>query len=46
VLEKSRKRTVEDGPRDGGGVEAGQGFQKRLKALDGGRRDRGRKSAG
>lgn len=44
VLEKSRKRAVEDGPRaSGGAAEAGEGFQKRLKALDGGRRDRGRK---
>jgi U3 small nucleolar ribonucleoprotein protein LCP5 len=43
VLEKSRKRSTEDGPRASGGLEVGQGFQKRLKALDGGRRDRGRK---
>jgi U3 small nucleolar ribonucleoprotein protein LCP5 len=43
VLEKSRKRPTEDGPRGSGGVEAGQWFQKRLKDLDGGRRDRGRK---
>ena len=43
ALEKSRKRATEDGPRASGGVEAGKGFQKRLKALDGGRRDRGRK---
>jgi U3 small nucleolar ribonucleoprotein protein LCP5 len=43
VLEKSRKRPTEDGPRGSGGAEVGQGFQKRLKALDGGRRDRGRK---
>ncbi|KAH8656092.1 Sas10/Utp3/C1D family-domain-containing protein [Tricladium varicosporioides] len=42
VLEKSRKRSTEDGPRGSGGAEVGQGFQKRLKALDGGRRDRGR----
>ncbi|KAM3065349.1 hypothetical protein ACMFMG_011527 [Clarireedia jacksonii] len=40
VLEKSRKRAVEDGPR-GSGIEMGQGFQKRLKTLDSGRRDRG-----
>jgi U3 small nucleolar ribonucleoprotein protein LCP5 len=40
VLEKSRKRAVEDGPR-GSGMEMGQGFQKRLKTLDSGRRDRG-----
>jgi U3 small nucleolar ribonucleoprotein protein LCP5 len=43
VLEKSRKRPTEDGPRASGGVEVGQGFQKRLKTLDGGRRDRGRR---
>jgi len=43
LLEKSRKRAVEDGPKSSGGVEVGQGFQKRLKTLDGGRRDRGRK---
>lgn len=43
ALEKSRKRAVEDGPKSSGGAEVGQGFQKRLKALDGGRRDRGRK---
>jgi U3 small nucleolar ribonucleoprotein protein LCP5 len=43
VLEKSRKRPTEDGPRGNGGLEVGQGFQKRLKTLDGGRRDRGRK---
>lgn len=40
VLEKSRKRSVEDGPR-GSGMQAGEGFQKRLKMLDGGRKDRG-----
>lgn len=43
ALEKSRKRPTEDGPRGSGGVEVGQGFQKRLKTLDGGRRDRGRR---
>lgn len=44
ILEKSRKRSTEDGPRgDGTGREVGQGFQKRLKALDGKRRDRGRR---
>lgn len=42
VLEKSRKRAIEDGPKSNGGVEAGQGFQKRLKTLDRGRGDRGR----
>jgi U3 small nucleolar ribonucleoprotein protein LCP5 len=41
VLEKSRKRAVEDGPRGSGGPEVGEGFQKRIKTLDGGRRDRG-----
>ncbi|APA09255.1 hypothetical protein SS1G_14217 [Sclerotinia sclerotiorum 1980 UF-70] len=40
VLEKSRKRAVEDGPR-GSGMQIGEGFQKRLKMLDGGRKDRG-----
>lgn len=43
VLDKSRKRSTEDGPKNSGEPELGQGFQKRLKALDGGRRDRGRK---
>ncbi|KFY43948.1 hypothetical protein V494_01711 [Pseudogymnoascus sp. VKM F-4513 (FW-928)] len=43
ALEKSRKRTVEDGPRASGGAEVGEKFQKRLKTLDGGRRDRGRR---
>ncbi|KAF8857877.1 hypothetical protein BDZ45DRAFT_419354 [Acephala macrosclerotiorum] len=43
VVEKSRKRPTEDGPRGGDGVQFGQGMQKRLKTLDGGRRDRGRK---
>ncbi|CZR62181.1 related to RNA binding protein LCP5 [Phialocephala subalpina] len=43
VVEKSRKRPTEDGPRGGDGVQFGAGMQKRLKTLDGGRRDRGRK---
>ncbi|KAE9363909.1 hypothetical protein N431DRAFT_432052 [Stipitochalara longipes BDJ] len=43
ALEKSRKRPTEDGPRGSGGIEAGEGFQKRLKTLEGGRRDRGRR---
>lgn len=44
VLEKSRKRAVEDGPRDSGsGPAVGEGFQKRLKTINGGRRDRGRR---
>lgn len=42
VLEKSRKRPTEDGPRGDGGAEIGQGYQKRLKTFDAGRRDRGR----
>ncbi|CAG8983294.1 hypothetical protein HYALB_00002732 [Hymenoscyphus albidus] len=43
ILDKSRKRSTEHGPKSNGGAELGQGFQKRLKTLDGGRRDRGRK---
>jgi U3 small nucleolar ribonucleoprotein protein LCP5 len=43
VLDKSRKRPTEDGPINSGVADVGQGFQKRLKTLDGGRRDRGRK---
>ncbi|KAK7741767.1 hypothetical protein SLS53_004831 [Cytospora paraplurivora] len=46
LLEKSRKRGPEtiDGPRgDGGGGEMGERYQKRLKVLDSGRRDRGKK---
>ncbi|KUJ16993.1 uncharacterized protein LY89DRAFT_684980 [Mollisia scopiformis] len=43
AVEKSRKRPTDDGPRGSGGAEFGQGMQKRLKTLDGGRRDRGRK---
>lgn len=43
VLEKSRKRSTEDRPRGSGVAEVGEGFQKRLKAFDGGRRDRGRR---
>ncbi|KAG9239007.1 Sas10/Utp3/C1D family-domain-containing protein [Amylocarpus encephaloides] len=43
ILDKSRKRPTEDGPRGSGGVEIGQGFQKRLKTLDGGVRKRGRR---
>lgn len=48
LLEKSRKRAVEDGPRSSGSgaLEMGQGREKRLKALDGGRRDRGTRGAG
>lgn len=45
ALEKSRKRAAtEDGPRGSGSAvaEVGQGFQKRLKTLDGKRRVRGR----
>lgn len=43
VLEKSRKRAVEDGPRDSGsGAIVGERFQKRVKVLDGRERSRGR----
>lgn len=42
ALEKSRKRAAEDGPRASGGPDMGEGFQKRVKTLDGGRRDRGK----
>jgi U3 small nucleolar ribonucleoprotein protein LCP5 len=42
VLEKSRKRPTEDGPRASGGVEVSQSVHKRVKMLDGGRKDRGR----
>jgi U3 small nucleolar ribonucleoprotein protein LCP5 len=43
VLEKSRKRSTEDGPRGRGESEVGQEFNKRVKGLDGKRRDRGRR---
>ncbi|KAK3312366.1 Sas10/Utp3/C1D family-domain-containing protein [Apodospora peruviana] len=48
LLEKSRKRGIDtvDGPRGGGGSEGtnmGDRYQKRLKVLEGGRRDRGNK---
>jgi U3 small nucleolar ribonucleoprotein protein LCP5 len=44
ILERSRKRSTENRPESGGAsTEVGQGFQKRLKTLDGGRRDRGRR---
>jgi U3 small nucleolar ribonucleoprotein protein LCP5 len=43
VLEKSRKRSTEDGPRGSGESEVGQEFNKRVKGLDGKRRDRGRR---
>jgi len=44
VLEKSRKRSTDNRPKISEvGIEAGQVFQKRLKAMDGGRRDRGRR---
>lgn len=42
ALEKSRKRAATDGPRSSG-AQVGEGFQKRLKTLEGGRRDRGRR---
>lgn len=43
LLEKSRKRAPEtvDGPR-GSGVDVGERYQKRLKVLESGRRDRGK----
>jgi U3 small nucleolar ribonucleoprotein protein LCP5 len=41
VLEKSRKRATEDGPRSSGGAE--MGFAKRQKVQDIGRRDRGKR---
>jgi U3 small nucleolar ribonucleoprotein protein LCP5 len=48
LLEKSRKRGFDasDGPRGSGttnGVEMGDRYQKKLKVLEGGRRDRGKK---
>jgi U3 small nucleolar ribonucleoprotein protein LCP5 len=48
LLEKSRKREFDatDGPRGSGttgGVEMGERYQKKLKVLEGGRRDRGKK---
>jgi U3 small nucleolar ribonucleoprotein protein LCP5 len=47
LLEKSRKRGFDttDGPKSSGdsGVAMGERFQKRLKVLEGGRRDRGKK---
>ncbi|KAK0629593.1 Sas10/Utp3/C1D family-domain-containing protein [Bombardia bombarda] len=47
LLEKSRKRGIDtaDGPRGngaGGGANMGERFQKRLKTLEAGRRDRGK----
>lgn len=47
LLEKSRKRGFDttDGPKNSGegGVAMGERYQKRLKVLEGGRRDRGKK---
>lgn len=44
MLDKSRKRPTEDGPRQsGGGPEVGQRYQKKQKTENSGRRDRGRK---
>ncbi len=44
MLEKSRKRPTGDRPGpDKAAIEVGQGFQKRLKTMDGVRRDRGRR---
>jgi U3 small nucleolar ribonucleoprotein protein LCP5 len=42
VLERSRKRPTEDGPR-GSGIEIVTGLKKRRKTEDTGRRDRGRR---
>ncbi|KAJ4422930.1 hypothetical protein N0V82_002457 [Gnomoniopsis sp. IMI 355080] len=44
LLEKSRKRGPEtaDGPRGSGNAAMGERYEKRLKVLDGGRRDRGK----
>ena len=42
VLERSRKRPTEDGPR-GSGIDLGPGLQKRRKTEETGRRDRGRR---
>ena len=45
MLEKSRKRGMDtvDGPRGSGhGMQMGERFQKRVKTLEGGRRDRGK----
>lgn len=46
LLDKSRKRGIDttDGPRGSGrGAEMGERFQKRVKMLEGGRRDRGKR---
>lgn len=46
LLEKSRKRGLDttDGPRSSGhGAEIGERFQKKVKTLEAGRRDRGKK---
>ncbi|KAI1006071.1 hypothetical protein K3495_g2147 [Podosphaera aphanis] len=43
VLERSRKRPIEEKLKGAVGLQAGEGFQKRLKMLDGGRRDRGKR---
>lgn len=44
LLEKSRKRGPDtvDGPRGSGSADMGERYQKRLKVLEGGRRDRGK----
>lgn len=44
LLEKSRKRGPEttDGPRGSGNAAMGERYEKRLKMLEGGRRDRGK----
>ncbi|KAH8804647.1 hypothetical protein F5884DRAFT_420113 [Xylogone sp. PMI_703] len=43
VLEKSRKRAIEDGPRDTGAPEIGDRYRKKLRLLETGRKDRGRR---
>ena len=45
ILEKSRKRPTEDGIGGSGGIKIGQGYAKKLKTFDAGRRDRGRSKA-
>lgn len=45
MLDKSRKRGIDtvDGPRGSGQAEMGDKFQKRVKTLESGRRDRGKR---
>lgn len=42
LLERSRKRSATDGPRQSGGAEVGERFAKRLKGMESSRQDRGR----